>query len=101
MTEAAHQISSNPLPPARRRPGSIGLGQGVEVKILDERGREVPFGTEGEICIRGLNVTDNVVPQHPWVAITDSFAMADQKYGQYIGIAAVLKDQESLSQCEL
>jgi acyl-CoA synthetase (AMP-forming)/AMP-acid ligase II len=57
MTEAAHQITSNPLPPASRRAGSIGIGQGVEVKILDEHGQEVPFGTEAEICIRGPNVT--------------------------------------------
>lgn len=57
MTEAAHQISSNPLPPASRRPGTIGISQGVEVKILDERGQEIPIGSEAEICIRGPNVT--------------------------------------------
>jgi oxalate---CoA ligase len=57
MTEAAHQITSNPLPPASRRPGTIGISQGVEVKILDETGQEVPFGSEAEICIQGPNVT--------------------------------------------
>ncbi|KAK6950899.1 hypothetical protein Daesc_007427 [Daldinia eschscholtzii] len=57
MTEAAHQMTSNPLPPAKRKPGTVGLGQGVEVKILNEAGDEVPQGTEGEICIRGENVT--------------------------------------------
>ncbi|KAH7401632.1 hypothetical protein BKA66DRAFT_508127 [Pyrenochaeta sp. MPI-SDFR-AT-0127] len=57
MTEAAHQMTSNPLPPAQRKPGSVGLGQGVEVKILDDAGKEVPQGKEGEICIRGENVT--------------------------------------------
>jgi acyl-CoA synthetase (AMP-forming)/AMP-acid ligase II len=57
MTEAAHQMTSNPLPPAQRKPGSVGLGQGVDVKILDEAGNEVPQGKEGEICIRGENVT--------------------------------------------
>ena len=57
MTEAAHQMTSNPLPPNQRKPGSVGLGQGVEVKILDDAGKEVPQGREAEICIRGENVT--------------------------------------------
>ncbi|KAH8671046.1 peroxisomal-coenzyme A synthetase [Xylariales sp. PMI_506] len=57
MTEAAHQMTSNPLPPAKRKPGTVGLGQGVEIKILNDSGVEVSQGTEGEICIRGENVT--------------------------------------------
>ncbi|KAH8730223.1 hypothetical protein GQ44DRAFT_701029 [Phaeosphaeriaceae sp. PMI808] len=57
MTEAAHQMTSNPLPPGQRKPGSVGLGQGVVVKILDDAGNEVAQGKEAEICIRGENVT--------------------------------------------
>jgi acyl-CoA synthetase (AMP-forming)/AMP-acid ligase II len=57
MTEAAHQMTSNPLPPAKRVPGSVGIGQGVDVRILDASGAEVPQGSEGEISIRGSNVT--------------------------------------------
>ncbi|KAJ9318756.1 hypothetical protein DTO271D3_886 [Paecilomyces variotii] len=57
MTEAAHQMTSNPLPPGKRQPGSVGIGQGVEVKILDQEGKEVPQGQEAEICVRGENVT--------------------------------------------
>ena len=57
MTEAAHQMTSNPLPPGKRQPGSVGIGQGVEVKILDGEGKEVAQGSEAEICIRGENVT--------------------------------------------
>lgn len=57
MTEAAHQMTSNPLPPGKRMPGSVGIGQGVEVKILDQNGDEVKRGSEAEICIRGENVT--------------------------------------------
>ena len=57
MTEAAHQMTSNPLPPGKRYPGSVGIGQGVEIKILDQEGKEVPQGAEAEICIRGENVT--------------------------------------------
>src|SRR5271170_4299660 len=57
MTEAAHQMTSNPLPPAKRTPGSVGPGQGVEVAILDSQGNHVRKGGEGEICVRGENVT--------------------------------------------
>ncbi|KAK2739112.1 hypothetical protein FQN57_006678 [Myotisia sp. PD_48] len=57
MTEAAHQMTSNPLPPGKRQPGSVGIGQGVEVRILDQDGKQVPQGSEGEICVRGENVT--------------------------------------------
>lgn len=55
MTEAAHQMTSNPLPKyGKHKPGSVGVGQGVEVVILDEQGKPVE---EGEVCIRGANVT--------------------------------------------
>ena len=54
MTEAAHQMTSNPLPPAQRKPGTVGKGQGVEIRTLDDNGDDVP---EGEVCIRGANVT--------------------------------------------
>ena len=157
MTEAAHQMTSNPLPPGKRYPGSVGIGQGVEVKILDQAGKEVPQGSEAEICIRGENVTkgylnnpeankssftkegffrtgdqgkqdengyviitgrikelinkggekispielDNVVAQHPAVSEAVSFAIADELYGQDIGIAVVLKDGKKISTDEL
>jgi len=57
MTEAAHQIMSNPLPPRRRTPGSVGLVTGCEVAIMDERGALLPAGQIGEVVIRGRNVT--------------------------------------------
>ncbi|PGH22937.1 hypothetical protein AJ80_02986 [Polytolypa hystricis UAMH7299] len=57
MTEAAHQMTSSPLPPGKRLPGSVGIGQGVDVRILDAEGDEVAQGSEGEICIKGENVT--------------------------------------------
>ncbi|EPQ31468.1 uncharacterized protein PFL1_00803 [Pseudozyma flocculosa PF-1] len=57
MTEASHQMTSNPLPPAKRKPGTVGIGHGVEVKILDQKGNEVAQGVEGEVAIRGRNVT--------------------------------------------
>ncbi len=56
MTEAAHQMASNPLPPGARRPGTVGLAAGPEVRVVDERGETAPPGVRGEIVIRGPNV---------------------------------------------
>jgi acyl-CoA synthetase (AMP-forming)/AMP-acid ligase II len=56
MTEAAHQMSSNPLPPKRHKPGTVGRGTGVEIVILDEAGKVLPTGSRGEVSIRGRNV---------------------------------------------
>jgi acyl-CoA synthetase (AMP-forming)/AMP-acid ligase II len=58
MTEASHQMASNPLPPRPRRPGTVGQGTGVEVGIMDEVGALLPAATEGEVVIRGPNVID-------------------------------------------
>ena len=58
MTEASHQMASNPLPPAARRPGSVGPGTGVSIAILDEHGGLQPAGTAGEVAVRGPNVMD-------------------------------------------
>lgn len=157
MTEAAHQMTSNPLPPAKRQPGSVGIGQGVDVKILDDDGKEVPHGSEGEICIRGENVTkgylnnpeanrtsftktgyfrtgdqgkkdadgyvfitgrikelinkggekispielDNILAQHPAISEAVCFAIADDLYGQDVGVAVVLKEGKELGKDEL
>lgn len=157
MTEAAHQITSNPLPPGERIPGSVGIPQGVDVAILNQDGNEVPLGSEAEICIRGLNVTegyinnkeanelsftrngffrtgdqgkkdangyivitgrikelinkggekispvelDNVVAQNVSVEEAVSFAVADELYGQNIGIAVVLREGAKLTEDEL
>jgi acyl-CoA synthetase (AMP-forming)/AMP-acid ligase II len=57
MTEAAHQMTSNPLPPRARKPGSVGIAAGPEVAIMDEAGNLLPQGGLGEIVIRGPNVT--------------------------------------------
>ena len=58
MTEASHQMSSNPLPPDRRIPGSVGRGTGVEIAVLDDAGSLLPTGAAGEVSIRGANVID-------------------------------------------
>jgi oxalate---CoA ligase len=57
MTEASHQMSSNPLPAVgARKPGSVGRGTGVEIVILDEHGKILPGGQQGEVSIKGRNV---------------------------------------------
>jgi acyl-CoA synthetase (AMP-forming)/AMP-acid ligase II len=57
MTEAAHQMASNPLPPSARKPGSVGPGTGVGVSIMDAEGRHLAAGERGEVVIKGANVT--------------------------------------------
>jgi acyl-CoA synthetase (AMP-forming)/AMP-acid ligase II len=56
MTEASHQMSSNPLPPAERKPGSVGPGTGVGISIMDAEGRHLKPGERGEVVIKGANV---------------------------------------------
>ncbi len=57
MTEASHQMASNPLPPAPRHPGSVGIAAGPEIAIMDAAGTLLPTGARGEVVIRGRNVT--------------------------------------------
>ena len=56
MTEAAHQMATNPLPPAPHLPGSVGLGTDVKITIRDSSGKVLPAGERGEVCIFGPNV---------------------------------------------
>ncbi len=57
MTEAAHQMTSNPLAKGERRPGTVGQAAGPMVSIADAFGNFLPPSTEGEIVICGPNVT--------------------------------------------
>jgi len=56
MTEAAHQMTSNPLPPAARKPGSVGRGTDVRVSIMNAQGQHCRPGDRGEVVIQGPNV---------------------------------------------
>jgi acyl-CoA synthetase (AMP-forming)/AMP-acid ligase II len=56
MTEASHQMASNPLPPAERKFGTVGCGTGVRISILDDQGNHLPAGQLGEVVIQGPNV---------------------------------------------
>ena len=57
MTEAAHQMASNPLPPLQRKPGSVGRAAGPEIGIRGEDGGLLGAGEVGEVVIRGPSVT--------------------------------------------
>jgi acyl-CoA synthetase (AMP-forming)/AMP-acid ligase II len=57
MTEATHQMTSNPLPPLACKPGTVGIAAGPDVAIMDNDGNILPKGATGEIVIRGPNVT--------------------------------------------
>lgn len=83
MTEASHQMASNPLPPAPRKPGSVGVGVGVDVAIMDEAGALLPRGATGEVVVRGGNVVDGYEnnPEANAAAFVDGwFRTGDQGY---------------------
>ena len=56
MTEAAHQMASNPLPPGIRKSGTVGKSTGVEISIMNDQGVMLDVGEIGEIVIKGSNV---------------------------------------------
>jgi len=58
MTEAAHQMSSNPLPPSPHKFGTVGPGTGVRIGIMDSAGLLVERGERGEVVIQGPNVIE-------------------------------------------
>ena len=58
MTEASHQMCSNPLPPRASKAASVGPGTGVKVGIMDDDGNLLPSGELGEVVIQGPNVIE-------------------------------------------
>jgi len=56
MTEAAHQMTSNPLPPRHRKPGSVGVGTGIRISVMDPQGNHLGTDQRGEVVIQGANV---------------------------------------------
>ena len=98
MTEATHQMASNPLPPAARKPGTVGLAAGPEIGIMGERGTLLPRGDTGEIVIRGDNVTAGYESnpkanaeafEHGWFRTGDQGVMDAEGY---ISITGRLKE---------
>jgi acyl-CoA synthetase (AMP-forming)/AMP-acid ligase II len=83
MTEATHQMCSNPLPPGIRKPGSVGLPAGPEVAVMDAAGALLGTNETGELVIRGPNVTPGYVgnPEANAAAFTEGwFRTGDQGY---------------------
>ena len=56
MTEASHQMTSNPLPPRHRKAGSVGVGTGLRISIMDKEGNHLGTNQRGEVAIQGANV---------------------------------------------
>ncbi len=54
LSESTCRSTFNPID--RRRIGSVGLPIGNEMKVFDDRDRELPFGQIGEIVLRGSNI---------------------------------------------
>jgi acyl-CoA synthetase (AMP-forming)/AMP-acid ligase II/thioesterase domain-containing protein/acyl carrier protein len=98
MTEASHQITSNLLPPGKRKHGSVGVAAGPEVVIMNNDGSFLPQGEIGEIMIRGQNVTKGY--ENNETANKDSFVngwfrTGDQGYfdsENYLTITARIKE---------
>jgi acyl-CoA synthetase (AMP-forming)/AMP-acid ligase II len=147
MTEASHQMTSNPLPPQPHHGGSVGIPAGAQVRIVDKAGRQVPRGQAGEVAVAGPGLTpgylndpqanaesffggwfrtgdrgllsegylrlegrikeliirggenispgevEDVLKAHPAVADAVCFGVDDEKYGQVVGAAVVLKGE--------
>ncbi len=98
MTEAAHQMASNPLPPEDRRPGSVGRAAGPEIAILGEKSEFVGPDTRGEVVIRGANVTAGYVNDpsaNESAFVRGWFRTGDQGYldaGGYLTLTGRLKE---------
>ena len=56
MTEAAHQMTSNPLPPRHRKAGSVGVSTGIRISVMDREGHHLGTNQRGEIVIQGASV---------------------------------------------
>ncbi|HTY55372.1 MAG TPA: acyl--CoA ligase [Candidatus Binataceae bacterium] len=155
MTEACHQIASNPLPPLEHKPASVGKGGRVEIAVIDEQRNMVAAGASGEVVIKGPNVmggyyknpeanaaafvngylrtgdrgtidkdgyvfllgrikelinrggekispveVDAALLSHPAVAEAASFGAPDQKYGEEVCAAVILKAETTAAELQ-
>lgn len=98
MTEAAHQMASNPLPPAPRKAGSVGLPTGLKISITDSLGNHRPQGERGEVVIKGPNVFSGYEnnPEENALAFTDGwFRTGDEGWldpDGYLHLSGRIKD---------
>ena len=98
MTEASHQMASNPLPPGERRPGTVGLQTGIRIAVMDEAGSLVAGGRRGEVVIQGSTVLDGYAnnPEANASSFTDGwFRTGDQGFldaDGYLSLVGRLKE---------
>ena len=98
MTEATHQMTSNPLPPKKQKPGFVGIPAGPEVCVMDEKDKILDQGETGEVCIKGDNVTlgyDNNPEANKNSFTNGWFRTGDQGYfdqNGYLKISGRLKE---------
>ena len=98
MTEATHQMTSNPLPPKIQKPGFVGIPAGPDVCIMDDNDKILNQGEIGEVCIKGNNVTlgyDNNPEANKKSFSNGWFRTGDQGYFDqdgYLKISGRLKE---------
>jgi acyl-CoA synthetase (AMP-forming)/AMP-acid ligase II len=98
MTEAAHQMASNPLPPHAHKAGSVGPGSSVQISIMDADGAHQASGRQGEVVIKGPNVITGYEnnPEANATSFTDGwFRTGDQGYLDaegYLHLVARIKE---------
>ena len=98
MTEATHQMTSNPLPPAIQKPGLVGMPAGPEICIMNDKNEKLPEGEIGEICIKGDNVTngyENNPEANKQSFVNDWFRTGDEGFFDedgYLKISGRLKE---------
>ena len=81
MTEAAHQMTSNPLGANMQKAGFVGIITSPAVCVMDQQGVQKQTGEEGEVCIKGDNVTPGYEnnPEANLASFTDGwFRTGDQ-----------------------
>lgn len=64
LTETAGTVATNPMPPAVRKPGSVGMAYGMQIKIIDQQGTPCAANTPGEILIRGNSLLQQYYKNH-------------------------------------
>ena len=98
MTEATHQMASNPLPPAIQKPGLVGMPAGPEICIMNDKNEKLIQGEIGEICIKGDNVTngyENNPEANKQSFVNDWFRTGDEGFFDedgYLKISGRLKE---------
>jgi acyl-CoA synthetase (AMP-forming)/AMP-acid ligase II len=95
MTEAAHQMASNPLPPRVQKPGSVGIAAGPDLRIAHEVNNTLLDDGVGEIVISGPNVTPGYEANPE--ANAKNFFQADGKRWFRTGDQGALDDEGYLS----